>query len=242
MTRRCYEQVAVDLCLHDLPVRLIANGGGLVYAPLGPTPLAIEDIAIMRAPPNMTVTAVCDAKEMVRLMNATLDWPHPIYIRLAKGGDPVVSRDELGFAIGKAIPMRRARSRHSVVLMSTGVMTTNALAAADLLAKDGIEASVVHFHTVKPLDEATVLDFARDAELVVTIEEGIRIGGLGSSITDVLVEHLGSAAPPVKRLGIPDEFPHNYGLQEDLFDIYGLMPKQIAASVGQAANKKNKVA
>ena len=120
ITRRCYEQVAVDLCLHDLPVRLIANGGGLVYAPLGPTHLAIEDIAIMRALPNMTVTAVCDAKEMVRLMNATLDWPHPIYIRLAKGGDPVVSRDELGFAIGKAIPMRRARSRHAPVLMSTG--------------------------------------------------------------------------------------------------------------------------
>src|SRR6478736_4654530 len=242
ITRRCYEQVAVDLCLHDLPVRLIANGGGLVYAPLGPTHLAIEDIAIMRALRNMTVTAVCDAKEMVRLMNATLDWPHPIYIRLAKGGDPVVSRDELGFAIGKGIPMRRARAKHAVVLMSTGVMTTNSLLAADLLAKDGIEASVVHFHTVKPLDEATVLDFARDAELVVTIEEGIRIGGLGSAITDVLVDQLGTAAPPVKRLGIPDEFPHNYGLQEDLFDIYGLMPKQIAASVGQAANKKNKVA
>ena len=85
ITRRCYEQVAVDLCLHDLPVRLIANGGGLVYAPLGPTHLAIEDIAIMRALPNMTVTAACDAKEMVRLMNATLDWPHPIYIRLGQG-------------------------------------------------------------------------------------------------------------------------------------------------------------
>ena len=73
ITRRCYEQVAVDLCLHELPVRLIGNGGGLVYAPLGPTHLAIEDIAIMRALPNMTVTAVCDAKEMVRLMNCTLD-------------------------------------------------------------------------------------------------------------------------------------------------------------------------
>ena len=107
ITRRCYEQVAVDLCLHDLPVRLIGNGGGLVYAPLGPTHLAIEDIAIMRALPNMTVTAVCDAKEMVRLMNCTLDWPHPIYIRLAKGGDPIVSREENGFAIGKAIPMRK---------------------------------------------------------------------------------------------------------------------------------------
>jgi len=105
ITRRCYEQVAVDLCLHELPVRLIGNGGGYVYAPLGPTHQAIEDIAIMRALPNMTVTAVCDAEEMGRLMTASLDWPHPIYIRLGKGGDPVVSRPENGFAIGKAIPM-----------------------------------------------------------------------------------------------------------------------------------------
>ena len=185
ITRRCYEQVAVDLCLHELPVRLIGNGGGLVYAPLGPTHLAIEDIAIMRALPNMTVTAVCDAKEMVRLMNCTLDWPNPIYIRLAKGGDPVVSRDENGFAIGKAIPMRRARSRRSIVLMATGVMTTNCLAAADLLAKDGHDVSVVHFHTVKPLDEEAVLEFSRDAELVATVEEGTMIGGFGSAVTDV---------------------------------------------------------
>src|SRR4051794_12586450 len=156
ITRRCYEQVAVDLCLHDLPVRLVGNGGGLVYAPLGPTHLAIEDIAIMRALPNMTVTAVCDAKEMVRLMNCTLEWPHPIYIRLTKGGDPVVSREDLGFAIGKAIPMRRARSKGSVVLMSTGVMTANSLSAAEILAKEGIDTSVIHFHTIKPLDEAAL--------------------------------------------------------------------------------------
>src|SRR6201996_1814070 len=185
ITRRCFEQVAVDLCLHSLPVRLIGNGGGLVYAPLGPTHLAIEDIAIMRALPNMTVTAVCDAKEMVRLMNCTLEWPNPVYIRLAKGGDPVVSRDENGFAIGKAIPMRRARSRRAIVLLATGVMTTNCLAAADLLAKDGHDVAVVHFHTVKPLDEEAVLEFSRDAELVATVEEGTMIGGFGSAVTDV---------------------------------------------------------
>jgi transketolase len=241
ITRRCYEQVAVDLCLHDLPVRLIGNGGGLVYAPLGPTHLAIEDIAIMRALPNMTVTAVCDAKEMVRLMNCTLDWPHPIYIRLAKGGDPIVSREENGFAIGKAIPMRKARSRRPVVLMATGVMTTNCLAAAELLAQDGIDVAVVHFHTVKPLDEETVLDFARDAQLVVTVEEGVMIGGFGSAVTDVLVEKLGGALPPVMRLGLPDAFPHKYGLQEDLFEVYGLTAEQIAAAVAKTA-KKDKVA
>src|SRR5215204_6642886 len=241
ITRRCYEQVAVDLCLHDLPVRLIGNGGGLVYAPLGPTHLAIEDMAIMRALPNMTVTAVCDAKEMVRLMNCTLDWPHPIYIRLAKGGEPIVSREENGFEIGKAIPMRKGRSRRSVVLMATGVMTTNCLGAAELLAKDGVDVAVVHFHTVKPLDEETLLDFARDAQLVVTVEEGVKIGGFGSAVTDVLVENLGRAQPPSMRLGLPDAFPHNYGLQEDLFEIYGLTAEQIAATVAKTA-KREKVA
>src|ERR1700680_1897091 len=108
ITRRCYEQVAIDLCLHKLPVRLIGNGGGLVYAPLGPTHLAIDDIAIMRALPNMTVVAACDAPEMPRLMRQSVDGPLPIYIRLAKAGDPVVSREDRGFTIGKAIVMRQA--------------------------------------------------------------------------------------------------------------------------------------
>jgi transketolase len=190
----------------------------------------------------MAVTAVCDAKEMVRLMNGTLDWPHPIYIRLAKGGDQVVSREENGFTFGKAIPMRRPRSRRSIVLMATGVMTTNSLAAAELLAKDGHDVSVVHFHTIKPLDEEAVLEFARDAELVVTVEEGIMIGGFGSAVTDLLVEKLGTSAPPMMRIGLPDAFPHKYGLQEDLFDVYGLTPAQIAARVGKSLKVQEKVA
>src|SRR6266853_1719196 len=148
ITRRCYEQVAVDLCLHDLPVRLIGNGGGLVYAPLGPTHLAIEDMAIMRALPNMAVVAVCDAQEMKSLMDVSLDWPHPIYIRLA-------------------IPMRKAQTRRPIALMSTGVMTTNCLAAAEILARAGIDASVLHIHSVKPLDEESVLEHAAPARLVV---------------------------------------------------------------------------
>ena len=96
-TRRAFEQIAVDLCLHNLKVRLISSGGGLVYAPLGPTHLAIEDMAAMRALPNMTVVAVCDAPEMRRLMEQSLDWPGPMYIRLAKGGDPIVSDPKRGF-------------------------------------------------------------------------------------------------------------------------------------------------
>ena len=235
LTRRCYEQVAVDLCLHRLPVRLLANGGGLVYAPLGPTHLATEDIAIMRALPHMTVTAVCDAPEMTRLMEATLDWPDPIYIRFAKGGDPVVSRAEAGFALGRAIPMRRVRGAR-IAVMATGVMTTNSLAAAALLARDGIEASVTHFHTIKPLDGDAVLEFARGAELVVTVEEGTRIGGFGSAVADHLIEH-GMVPPMLMRLGLPDAFPDKYGVQDDLFEVYGLKPEQIAASIAAAARK-----
>src|SRR6202035_1072814 len=205
ITRRCYEQVAVDLCLHNLPVRLIGNGGGLVYAPLGPTHLAIEDIAIMRALPNMTVVAVCDADEMIRFMDQTLEWPGPIYIRLAKGFDPIVSRNDLGFEIGKAIPMRVAADGMSAALLvSTGVATTRALAAAELLAAKGIECTILHMHTLKPFDTAAVLGYARDVPVVVTIEEHTLIGGLGSAVTDALVERCGIRLPLIRRLGIPD--------------------------------------
>jgi transketolase len=242
ITRRCYEQVAVDLCLHDLPVRLIGNGGGLVYAPLGPTHLAIEDLAIMRALPNMTVVAVSDAEEMKRFMRCSLDWPGPIYIRLAKGGDTVVSRPENGFAIGRAIPMRRARSSAPVALMATGVMTTNCLAAAELLEGQGIDASVLHVHTVKPLDEATVLEHAADARLVVTVEEGVAIGGFGSAVADLLMERRAGSMPRVLRLALPDAFPHKYGSQNDLFELYGLMPDQIARAAAAALGKRKLVA
>jgi transketolase len=233
ITRRCYEQVAIDLCLHNFPVRLIGNGGGLVYAPLGPTHLATDDISIMRALPNMTVVAVADAPEMARFMRASLDWPSPIYIRLAKGGDPVVSRADQEFVIGKAVVMRRSCAPRPVVLMATGVMTGNCLAAADLLASKGIDASVVHFHTVKPLDAGAVLDHASGARLVVTVEEASIIGGFGSAVTDVLVENMRGQVPSLLRLGLPDAFPHHYGSQSDLWELYGLLPHQIAARAKQ---------
>ena len=234
-SRRSYEQVAIDCCLHNVPVRLVSNGGGLVYAPLGPTHLAIEDIAIMRALPNMTVVACCDAEEMKRFMDVSLEWKGPIYIRLAKGGDPIVSRPENGFEIGKAITMRKSANRAPIVLMTTGVMTTNALKAADILQTDGMDVSVVHFHTIKPLDASAVLSHARAARLVFTIEEGIAIGGFGSAITDILVDELGPNMPHMKRIALPDSFCKNYGVQSDLFEVYGLSPRQIARTVIEKA-------
>lgn len=231
ITRRCYEQVAVDLCLHDLPVRLIGNGGGYVYAPLGPTHQAIEDIAIMRALPHMTVTAACDAEEMARLMDASLEWPHPIYIRLGKGGDPVVSKPERGFAIGKAIDMIDGETGASdVLLISTGVATTQALKAAGALMADGIRCRLLHVHTVKPLDEKAIVGAAAGTQLVVTIEEHSVVGGLGSAVLETLADRMAGALPPVKRLGIPDTFADRYGSQQKLMEHFAIHAQGIEAA------------
>jgi len=229
LTRRCYEQVAVDLCLHELPVRLLASGGGAVYAPLGPTHMALEDIAIMRALPNMTVVCPADAPEMTRVIEATLDYPNPVYIRFGKGGDPVISSAHNGFALGTAITMRPGSE---VVLISTGVMTARALAAADTLAQGGVDASVVHVHTVKPLDERAVCAAAARCRLVVTVEEHSRVGGLGSAVSDALAE--AGIATPQLRLAFPDAFIGSYGSQDSVLQSVGLQPPQIAQSV-QAA-------
>jgi len=231
LTRRCYEQVAVDLCLHNLPVRLIANGGGLVYAPLGPTHQAIEDIAIMRALPNMTVVCPADADEAARLMEQTLDWPGPIYIRLARGGDAVVSRAEHGFQIGRAIMMRQPGD---VLMVTTGIMLQRALAAADLLAVQGIRAGVLHMHTVKPLDIDTLLSAIRGIRLLVTLEEHVPSGGLGSAVAEALIDKLGQGLPAMLRLSLPDRFMHNYGSQDSLLKLHGLAPNSIVAAVERA--------
>jgi transketolase len=231
LTRRCFEQVAIDLCLHDLPVRLIANGGGVVYAPLGPTHLAIEDIAIMRALPNMTIVAPADADEMARFMDQTLDWPHPIYIRLAKGGDPIVTRAEDGFDIGKAIMLR---SPGDILIVATGIAVGRSLEAATELAEDGIDCAVMNMHTIKPLDESALLEAAERSRLVVTVEEHLRAGGLGSAVLECLNDCSLLASPRVLRLGIDDAFPTEYGTQDTQLDTLGLQPHGIASSIRRA--------
>ena len=233
ITRRCYEQVAVDLCMHDLPVRLIANGGGYVYAPLGPTHQAIEDIAIMRALPNMTVVCPADAEEMTRFMNAALDWSHPIYIRMAKGGDPIITAGQTGFQIGKGVLLRDDRGPDPVLLVSTGVGTTRCVAAADDLVGRGHAVRVLHLPTVKPLDEDMLTALAADCRLLVTVEEHSLIGGLGSAVSDCLIERLEGKLPKIRKLGIPDIFAKAYGSQDDLMRDVGIQKPQIVEVVEQ---------
>ena len=178
IVRRAFEQVALDLCLHKLNVRLIGNGGGFVYAPLGPTHQTVEDLATMRAIPGMTVIAVADAWEMQLMMQETLTWEGPIYIRLAKGNDPVVTRDFKKFHIGKAV---RLKDGNDVLILTTGITLRLALEAAGLLAASGIEAAILHMPTIKPFDSDTALEQIDRVKAVITVEEHSVIGGLGGA-------------------------------------------------------------
>lgn len=228
LTRRCFEQVALDLCLHDVRVRLIGNGGGLVYAPLGPTHLAFEDLAIFRALPRMTILAPADADEMRRMMPMTVEHSGPIYIRIAKGGDPIVSSQNGSFEIGKAYSMRQG---HDALIVTTGVMLKRALDAADLLHAVGLEVSILHVPTVKPLDETTVLDAAADVPAIVTVEEHSIIGGLGSAVAELLAEANFSPSKRFKRIGIPDVFPDQYGSQDSLLARYDITAEHLFVTI-----------
>lgn len=227
ITRRCLEQTAIDLSLASLKVRLLGSGGGLVYAPLGPTHLATEDIALMRAIPNLAVVCPCDAEEMERAMFASEDWPGPIYVRIAKGGDLVVSKPELGFTLGKAIVYREPGE---VLFVTTGVTLQRAIDAAALLEKSGISCGIVHCHTVKPFDAAAVVSAAAKAKAVLSVEEHTIIGGLGSAVAEALAEANLQRMPAFKRLGIPDQYPDEYGSQNSLMERFGLSAPQIAAA------------
>ena len=223
ITRRCFDQVAIDLCLHNVPVRLIGSGGGMVYAPLGPTHLATEDIAIMRALPNMTIVAPADANEMRRFMAVSVDVPGPIYIRLGKGGDPIVTPDDQQFIVGK---MYRLRDGEDALIISTGIC-----AKAALEAGAQTNATVLHLPTIKPLDAPTILAEVAKAKVVVTIEEGTLPGGFGSAIAELILE--AGLNPRFKRVGIPDAFPDQYGSQASLLERYNITANNLTKTVQQ---------
>lgn len=227
LTRRCYEQVAIDLCLHDLPVRLIGNGGGLVYAPLGPTHLAIEDLSLMKSIPNMTIISPCDANEMKNLMLKTLSYKHPIYIRLGRGGEEIITNSVSEFEIGKGILLKKPKE---VLIISCGTMTQKSLNVSKSLSKENIEAGVLHINTIKPIDEEKIVKYSKNCKLIVTIEEHIRSGGLGSSVLESLNDNK-NYENRVLRIGLQDKFPEQYGNQQTLQDSLGLEENKIVKDI-----------
>jgi len=233
ITRRSFEQLVLDLCLHNANVRLIGNGGGLVYAPLGPTHEAIEDIAILRAVPNITILAPADSLEMRKLMPHTVNHQGPIYLRLAKGHDPIVSNESDDYQIGKAIQIRQGTD---VLLITTGITLGLAKTAADILAKQNIETTILHCHTLKPLDTKNIIDTASTIPIIVTIEEHSVIGGLGSAVAELIAESNFNPSKKFKRIGIPDTFPNQYGSQSDLMKKYSITTDGIVSTVNILIN------
>jgi len=224
LTRRCFEQNVIDLGLHNTNVRLISNAGGTVYAPLGPTHLAIEDIAIMRTIPNMTIVSPADADEMRRFMMQTLDYEGPIYIRLGKGYDPIVSSDQFPFEIGKGILIKEGLD---LLIVTTGIALGLALEASDQLEKNNINTSVLHMHTIKPLDKEVLIKAVDKVPAVITLEDHTILGGLGSACAEIILEEGFNEKKSFKRIGIPDVFPEGYGNQKDMMARNGISVSEI---------------
>lgn len=227
LTRRCFEQIYLDLCLNRAKVRLLASGGGLVYAPLGPTHLCAEDFGILRPLPNITIIAPCDEQEMARLVPLTLDVDGPVYVRFAKGGDAVVSCADTDYAIGRGVVMAEGKD---VLFVTTGITAQIALEARELLQAQGVEAGILHCHTVKPLDVENLVRLAGGVKLVVPLEEHVSTGGLSEATAAALMH--GMACPTrCCPITLPDAFFAEHGSQADILKAHGLTAANAARMV-----------
>lgn len=229
VTFRCLEQVRDDVCHHHLPVCVVGVGGGYSYGHLGATHHALEDIAVMRSVPNMTVVCPGDPLEAQAAVHSLCAYDGPSYLRLGKNGEPIIHHEDLDFVIGKAIPVI---PHGDITLVSTGAMLPAVMETAALLLQKGIAARVVSMHTVKPLDVDALRQAAAETKLIVTIEEHSIIGGLGGavaealSVHDIRIRHVLCAAP--------DAFAHAIGTQQYLRAQAGLTPEAMCERICEA--------
>jgi transketolase len=224
-TRRAYDFVAIACAHSRLKVRIFAGLPGLTTS-YGGTHQAIEDLALMRAVPGLTVIDPCDATEMTQLVPAIVDVDGPVYVRLVRGTVPVVlDPARYRFEVGKA---RRLREGRDVGIVSTGFMTDRALQAAERLAAQGIDAAVLHASTLKPFDAEAVVELAGSVTRLVTVENHVVSGGLGSAVAETLVDH--RVRQPLTRLGLPDQWLE-CGSVASLQDKYGLTVDRLTEAI-----------
>ena len=221
---RNWEQIRTTICLNNQPVKLVGSHAGLNVGPDGATHQMLEDIALMRSLPNMVVLAPGDANEAKLIAAAMAGDKRPNYVRLPREKTPLFLNQST-FEIGKSYTLRRGKD---VALFGTGVMTYQLLLAAEKLANEyDIQAEVIHFPTIKPLDEDAVLDAAQKCQAVITAEEGQIAGGFGSSVAEVLSENL---PVKMKRIGVNDTFGES-GKMSELWKKHGLDVDSIVCSV-----------
>ncbi|MGI5824547.1 MAG: transketolase family protein [Bacillota bacterium] len=228
---RAFEQVRNSIAYAELPVTVAATHSGVTVGEDGATHQAVEDMAIMRSVPGMTVVVPCDGTEAGKAVTALADYDKPAYLRLGRLAVETVTAEETPFEIGKGVVLKNGKD---AAVFACGLMVQEALKAADALQADGIDVAVVDMHTIKPLDEVLVVEMAGQCGAVVTAEEGTVMGGLGSAVAEVLAE---SCPVPMGRIGVQDSFGES-GKPAELLKKYHLTSEDIAAKVKETILKK----
>ena len=229
---RAFEQVRNSIAYPNLNVKIAATHAGISVGEDGGSHQSIEDIALMRVLPNMTVLSPSDGPETAQAVYAAVKHAGPVYLRLGRLGVPVIHGENYRFKLGRGVLELPGRD---VALFATGLMVGMALEAAALLAAEGISAAVANIHTIKPLDADFVLEQASLAGAAVSVEEHSIIGGLGSAIAETLME--GGCHIPFTRVGMPDQFGQS-GSPLALIKHYGLSPEAIATAAKTIITKK----
>ena len=230
---RAWEQVRQSIAYPKLNVKIVASHGGITVGEDGASHQAIEDIAIMRAIPNMTVIVPCDGVETRSVIQEIVKYNGPVYVRVARGKFPVVLPEDYKFTMGKGVVVRDGKD---AAIIANGLMVSHALQAAAMLEKEGLQIQVINMSTIKPIDSELIIKAAQETGAIVTAEEHSIIGGLGEAVASVVAEE---CPVPMKRVGIQDRFGQS-GRAEELLIHYGLMPKDIAAAVKEVITKKQK--
>jgi transketolase len=233
ITYRCYEQIRIDVCYHEMPVVIVGTGSGLSYASLGVTHHSCEDIAVMRVLPGIHIAAPADALEVKACLRAAFNLGKPTYIRIGKKGEPVIHDEIPPFKFGAWSVLRQGSN---VCLLSTGNMLEPALKIADILENAKISASVVNCASIKPLDEEMIEKMINSHDAVVTIEEHSLIGGFGGAVVEWVVDQ-NLDANKIIRFGTKDYFLHRLGDQEYARNQYGLGVQQITDKIVSFLNK-----
>jgi transketolase len=230
-TCRTFDQLRMSVAYPNLNVKVVATHGGISVGEDGASHHAIEDIALTCALPNFTVIVVADATETEQAVRAAAEHRGPTYVRLTRPSVPIIYRESCDFVIGKAIRLREGKD---ATIVANGLMLSRALEAARLLATEGISTRVLDMHTVKPLDGQAVQEAAAETGAIVTAEEHLLHGGLGSVVAQTVVER---RAVPMRFVAVRDQYARS-GKPEELLELYGLTSQAIADAVRQVVSEK----
>ena len=231
-TGRAWEQVRQSVCYPNLNVKIVASHAGVTVGEDGGSHQSVEDIAVMRVLPNMTVIVPADGPETMQAIEAVAEYKGPCYVRVGRNKVPTLFGEDYKFKIGKAHVFHEGGD---AAIIATGIMVAEALTARDLLKAEGIDAGVINMSTIKPLDADAVIAAAKRCGAIVTAEEHSIIGGLGGAVAEVIAE---SAPVPMKRIGVKDLFGTS-GDQEGLLKHYGMSASDIVAAVKEVIKMKN---